>query len=63
MAEQKPLVLDEGVPKQLASSDTLAGQVSVSAESTAAAVKVAVVSALPETPDANTIYLVVPAGE
>ena len=58
MAEQKPLVLDEGVPKQLASGDTLAGQVSVSSESTATVVKVAVVAALPETPDENTLYLV-----
>ena len=59
MAEQKPLVLDDGVPTQLASSDTLEKHVSVSSETTTTgAVKVAVVTALPETPDANTLYFV-----
>lgn len=58
MAEHKAIVLVEGEPQELSSEDTLAGQVSVSSESETATVQVAVVTALPETPDPNTLYLV-----
>lgn len=58
MAEKKPIVLTDGIPRELEDSDTLEGHVSVSSESISGVVKVAVVAALPETPDANTVYLV-----
>ena len=62
MAEQKPLILDDGVPTQLSSSDSLKGYVSESSENTVTPVKVAIVSALPATPDANTVYFVTGSG-
>ena len=58
MAEQKPLVLEAGVLKELQTANTLARHVAVSSESTTTTVKVAVVEDLPETPDPNTLYLV-----
>ena len=61
MAERKPLVLIDGVPRQLPGGDTLLNIPSVIdlRPASAGAITLAIVTEMPLAPDPGTIYFVV----